>query len=138
MTRDEALSLLERHPLAVLATSSPSGRPEAALVGIAVCADLHVVFDTLRTSRKYGNLISSPYVALVIGWDDQATFQYEGVAKVTQDPRRLGAYFSTFPDGKQRAKSAEVVHFLIRPLWIRYSDFGAGDPWVEEVRLADC
>lgn len=136
MTHHEARELLQRNRLAVLATTSPGGRPGAALIGVAVCDDLHVVFDTLRTSRKHTNLLANPYVALVIGWDDEATFQYEGLARVTRDPRRLADYFSAFPDGRQRALSQEVVHVLIRPTWIRYSDYGGESPRIEEVALA--
>ncbi|HEX4573196.1 MAG TPA: pyridoxamine 5'-phosphate oxidase family protein, partial [Dongiaceae bacterium] len=56
---------LERHELAVLATASPSGSPAAALIGIALMGqaqDIHVIFDTLTTTRKYARLKANPRV----------------------------------------------------------------------------
>jgi pyridoxine/pyridoxamine 5'-phosphate oxidase len=139
MTKEFCHSFLHRHQLAVLATVSGYGRqPEAALVGFATTSDLEIVFDTVRSSRKYGNLCANPRVALVIGWKNETSVQYEGIA--TELPPGLGdefkeAYYEVFPDGRQRAAEwSGLTHFVVRPLWIRYSNFN--DPAViEEMTL---
>jgi hypothetical protein len=47
----------------VLTTATNSGQPEAALVGFAVTPVLEIIFDTVRSSRKYPNLKENPRVA---------------------------------------------------------------------------
>src|SRR5215813_7703437 len=54
--RAELLAILRRHRVAVQATVSPIGAPQAALVGVAVGEDFEIVFDTLQSSRKACNL----------------------------------------------------------------------------------
>ncbi|MFC1851099.1 pyridoxamine 5'-phosphate oxidase family protein [candidate division CSSED10-310 bacterium] len=59
-------SILEHQFLAVLATQS-EGQPHTSLVGFVVTDDLHtIIFATPRATRKYQNLISNPYVALLV------------------------------------------------------------------------
>jgi pyridoxine/pyridoxamine 5'-phosphate oxidase len=126
MTRDSLYYFLKDHLLAVLATNSLENKPEAAIVGFAISQHLEIIFDTDRSSRKYSNLLQNPYVALVIGWDNETTMQYEGEAvelKGEEADKYKELYFSVFPDGRQRAESPGIVHFKIHPKWIRYSNF---------------
>src|SRR5262245_34090485 len=58
MTRKLIHDYLDRHAIAVLASASAAGAPQAALMGIAVVDDLSLVFDTVTTTRKYANLKS--------------------------------------------------------------------------------
>src|SRR5215208_6334408 len=78
MTRDDLIQFLRRYRLAVQASVAPGGAPQAAVVGFAVSDDLEIVFDTLESTRKYQNLVADPRIALVIGWDHEATAQIEG------------------------------------------------------------
>jgi Pyridoxamine 5'-phosphate oxidase len=55
MTRDDVLRFLRPHRLGVVATMSPDGEPQSAVVGIAVTEELEIVFDTLSTTRKCRN-----------------------------------------------------------------------------------
>jgi len=75
MTRSELLAFLQKHRLGVLSTVSPSGDPEAAVVGIAVTDRLEIVFDTLDSTRKCENLRRRNKIAFVIGWDEEITVQ---------------------------------------------------------------
>ncbi|HZD75976.1 MAG TPA: pyridoxamine 5'-phosphate oxidase family protein, partial [Acidobacteriaceae bacterium] len=111
-------------------TLAPSGEPQAALVGYAVSPDLELIFDTLRTTRKYRNMIVHPRVSFTIGntagSGDERTVQYEGVAEelAGESLDRLQAvYFSAWPDGVNRVHWPHITWFVIRPRWIRYSDF---------------
>src|SRR5215469_1118503 len=76
-----ALAFARGERLAVLSTVSPVNEPQAALMGIAVTQDFEIVFDTVKTSRKYPNLRANPMVALVIGCATEVTVQYEGIAQ---------------------------------------------------------
>ena len=134
MTDEFLYQFISQHKYAVLSTVSPDNRPEAAVVGIAVTPDLEIIFDTVSTSRKYHNLLNNPWIAFVIGWDNEQTVQYEGIAKVPAPEeldKLLPVYFNIFPDGKERKEAWEdIAYFRITPKWIRYSDFNI--PKIEE------
>jgi general stress protein 26 len=51
----------------VLTTATKSGQPQAALMGFAVTPKLEIIFDSVRSSRKYSNLKENPRVAWVVG-----------------------------------------------------------------------
>jgi len=129
VTRAELLAFLRRHRLCVQASVSPSGAPQAAVVGYAVGDDLEIVFDTLGTTRKMQNLRREPRVALVVGWDDEQTVQIEGVADEpagAELERVRAVYFAAWPDGVQRLSWKGITHVRVRPTWARYSDFRPG------------
>jgi len=127
MTKNFVYEFIRRYKLGVVSTISLNNKPEAALVGIAVSDDLEIIFDTVKTSRKYQNLLKSPSVALVIGWDSETTVQYEGIATELNgaDAQYFKEiYFEVYPDGRERAQTwPDIVHFKITPKWIRYSNF---------------
>lgn len=127
MTNEFLYNFISQNKLAILSSVTPENNPEAALVGIAVTPDLKIIFDTVTDSRKYKNLIHNPRIAFVIGWNDEKTIQYEGVAIIPVDNELeeiKKIYFQTFPDGKQRASSwKNVVYFCVKPIWIRFSDY---------------
>jgi hypothetical protein len=80
MTRTELYGFLSGHKLGVLGYLSEQGTPRSALVGIAVTPELEIIFDTVSSSRKYGDLLANPAASFVIGWEGEATVQYEGAA----------------------------------------------------------
>jgi hypothetical protein len=136
MTQDSLYEAMRSFRLAVLAYTGGEG-PQAALVGIAVTRGLEIVFDTVKHSRKYSQLCRHPEVAMVLGWEGETTVQYEGAVlelKGPEDNSYREVYYASYPDGRQRAKEwPGLVHFVVRPRWIRYSDFN--DPvTVEEWR----
>ena len=125
MTRAELFDFIRSHRFAVVSSVSSTGAPESAVVGFAVTPDLEIVFDTVRSSRKYGNLIANPAAAVAL-WTGEATAQYEGVAREPDGAERdryREIYFETFPDGRDRLSWNGITHFVIRPKWIRYSNF---------------
>jgi len=128
-------AFLRSRRLAVISTIHPSGAPESALIGYAVTPSGGVVFDTEANSRKAANLAARPQAALVVGWEGEETVQIEGLAS-RPDGAALesakAAYFATWPDGRARALSPGIVHFVIEPRWIRYSSFA---PVVEIVEI---
>jgi hypothetical protein len=126
--------------LGVLGTIGPAGTPESALVGIATTPQLEIVFDTVRSSRKYANLVARPACSFVVGWTGEQTLQYEGVAEQLRSPeleRYQEIYFQAWPDGPARMSWPGIVYFVVRPTWIRYSDFDQNPPLIQEWRNLD-
>jgi len=136
MTMKILFDFMRQHKLAVLSTVAGDGKPESALIGVAVSEELEIVFDTVKTSRKYENLLQNPNVALVIGWDNETTVQYEGIARQLagpEDDRYRKVYYGAYPDGRERAETwPGLVHFKVIPNWLRYSNFNEPE-MVEEM-----
>src|SRR6201986_4219771 len=53
-------AFMSRSRYGVGASLADDGRPQSALVGVAITPELEIIFDTVKTSRKYGNLIAHP------------------------------------------------------------------------------
>lgn len=135
MTEADLYRFIAKCKLGVLATIADSNTPQSALVGIAVTPDLEIIFDTVKASRKYPNLISRPACSFVIGWTGEQTVQYEGDAAELQPPeleRYQKVYFAAWPDGPARLSWPGIVYFVVRPKWIRYSDFDQSPPFICE------
>ncbi|HBY60106.1 MAG TPA: hypothetical protein DEH78_09810, partial [Solibacterales bacterium] len=124
----------------VVASRSAAGEPQAALVGFAVTPHLELIFDTLKTSRKYANLKANPGCSFVIGCSGDVTVQYEGVAEEISQAMPAAfkeTYFKRWPGGVTRSRWPEITWFVVRPRWIRYSDYGQDPDYVEEFRFED-
>lgn len=137
MTKEFLYDFISKHRLTVLATISENNMPEAALVGFAITPDLEIIFDTVKTSRKYKNLLKNPAISFVVGWDGEQTVQYEGIARIPADKQLenlLPYYFKVHPDGIDRKENQkELVYFCVKPKWIRYADFDTKK--IEEIEL---
>jgi pyridoxine/pyridoxamine 5'-phosphate oxidase len=123
----------------VVSTVSPNGTPEAAFVNLVTMPDLSVIFETLNTTRKYGNLRREPRVALVMGWGGDKTLQIEGRAEELFDSG-LGdfkkAYYAALPENSGHEGWPGLTYIRVLPSWIRLSNYGS--PWkVEEFDFED-
>ena len=119
------LDFIKTKNLAVMSTVSPDGLPEAAVIGISEMDDLLLIFGTFNTYRKYTNLKNNPKVAFVIGWDD-ITVQYEGVAEELIGGRKNTAksiHLKKLPTSKKFSELKEQCYFLVKPTWIKYTDY---------------
>jgi hypothetical protein len=134
MTREGLLRFLQKNRLGVISTISDVGDPQSALVGIAVTDRFEIVFDTLGSTRKCQNLRKRPKISVVVGWEQEITVQYEGIADEPTDPEleRLKAdYFAVYPECMSHQKWEGITYVRIRPTWIRYSDFNPNGEIVE-------
>ncbi|MDO3627875.1 pyridoxamine 5'-phosphate oxidase family protein [Mucilaginibacter sp. BT774] len=139
VTKELIYEFINQQKLGVVSTVNPDDKPEAAVVGIAISVNLEIVFDTVKTSRKYLNILNKPNVALAIGWDDEITVQYEGVAEILGDndgaDNLREVYFRAFPDGRERAETwPGLVHIKVTPNWLRYSNYNEPQQ-IEELTL---
>lgn len=126
------VELVRASGMAVLATVSPSGRPEAALLGVAAADSGELVVDILGGARKLANIERNDQVALVIGGGD-VSLQVEGrIRLVGGDERRTyeQVYLDQFP-GSRVADPAFAVA-VITPDWVRRYDAGTDPGTVEE------
>lgn len=132
------LSFLRQHRLAVQATVSPAGGPQAALVGVAFTDQFEVIFDTVDSTRKLQNLRRNPRLAFVIGGvrdGDERTAQYEGVADEPSGAeleRVKAVYYEAYPDGPSRLSWPGLTYVRVRPMWVRYSDYSVDPPLIVE------
>jgi len=122
----------------IVSSVASDGSPQSALVGIAVTPQLEIVFDTVKSSRKYPNLIARPRCSFAVGWGGEQTVQFEGLASEPQGEelsRFQQAYFAAWPDGPSRLSWPGIAYFAVKPLWVRYSDFDKSPPQIVELRF---
>ena len=137
MTAEFLYDYISSQKLAVVSSVNTAGDPESAIIGIAVNKDLEIVFDTVVSSRKYTNLLQHTKVSLVIGWDNETTVQYEGIAKLLgeSDQQLRELYYASYPDGRERAATwPGLSYFKVTPHWIRYSNFN-NPQVIEELQI---
>lgn len=135
MNVTDLYSFMTRFRYGVVSSVAADGSPQSALVGIAVTPQLEIIFDTLNTSRKYRNLVARPSCSLVVGWSGEQTVQLEGIASLPEDEelkRYQEVYFEAWPDGPARITWPGIAYFVVRPKWIRYSDFDQNPPLIRE------
>src|SRR5260370_507891 len=94
MDKSAIYALMMQHRYGVVSSISRDGYPQSALVGIATSPELEIIFDTVKSSRKYPNLIERPRCSFVIGWSGEQTLQYEGIAEEPQ-----GSGLAAIPGG---------------------------------------
>ena len=120
----------------VVATVTASGRPEAALVGLAILDDGTMIFNSHEDARKIANLRSSERVAIVAGTVGGISVQVEGIASVVEGDERdsFGAeYNRQFPGSRAQTGGFAVV--VVRPVWIRVYDLTETPPVVTETTV---
>jgi hypothetical protein len=137
MTKEDLFKFMAGQKLGVLGSISPTGVPQSALVGVAVTRELEIVFDTVASSRKHANLLGNPAASFVIGLGDrpEITIQLEGAALKpmgTELARYQQVYFAAWPDGPDRLSWPGIAYFVVKPKWIRYSDYDQRPPLIEE------
>lgn len=131
----EVLRFLQAEKFGVLATATEDGKPEAALMGFAVTPQLEIIFDTVRSFRKYPNLKKNPRVAWVIGCSSEISVQYEGIAVELEGAgleKYKSIYAKKYPDSTGRDKWPDLTYFLVRPKWVRYGDYTPDKRRIEE------
>ena len=131
------LDFIKNHKIAVISTVGDN-KPESAVLEFGETNDLELIFDTFITSRKYKNLQKNKNVSFVIGWDEDITVQYEGIAEELtgeSGAKYKQAYWAKNPKAKRWESNKEITYFKVTPRWIRYSDLNQ-DPWdVFEISL---
>jgi hypothetical protein len=135
MTPADLYEFMTAQRLGVLGYLSAKGAPQSALVGIGVTPELEIVFDTVSSSRKYGCLVANPTASFVIGWAGETTVQLEGQAFQPTGAglaRYQQIYFAAWPECRSHLRWPGIAYFVVRPRWIRYSDYDQNPPVIQE------
>jgi Pyridoxamine 5'-phosphate oxidase len=135
MDRKALHSFMAQHRYGVVSSISGSGTPQSALVGIAVTPELDIIFDTVKSSRKYPNLIARPACSLVVGWAGEQTLQFEGHATEPNGAdlkRYQEMYFAVWPECQAHLSWPDIAYFVVQPRWIRYTDYDQRPPIIDE------
>ncbi len=125
--RDKILKFLRRENLAVLSYAE-NGQPKSSVVDYSEDEDLQIIFITLLKYRKYSLIKKNPRISLCIGGKNNITVQYEGIAKELTRLKflpYLKYHIKKNPVELKFSKMLEAKFFIIKPTWIRYSDFSA-------------
>lgn len=137
MELTQVIAFMRQSKLAVQASVTADGAPQAAVIGFVVSDTGELFFDTSNLSRKYANLARDSRIALVIGWDER-TVQYEGIADQPTGEelaRFKQLYFAAFPDGPTRESWPDIAYIRVRPTWLRFSDFTGPEPKLSELHF---
>jgi pyridoxine/pyridoxamine 5'-phosphate oxidase len=131
--RAEIAAFVRAEGRAVVATVTPDGEPEAALVGITALDDGTLIFNVVPWARKLANLKASGRAAVVVGTAAHVSVQFEGPAVIT-DGDEAEHYATEFerlmPGSKTRYEGYEVV--IVRPKWLQVYDVSHRPPLVVE------
>jgi Pyridoxamine 5'-phosphate oxidase len=139
MNKSDLFKFMAGHKLGVLGSISVEGSPQSALVGIAVTPELEIIFDTVASSRKYANLLANLAASFVVGLGDKSTgevtVQFEGQAfqpTGAELARYQQVYFARWPECRDHLSWPGIAYFVVKPKWIRYSDYDQRPPLIEE------
>ncbi len=117
----------------IVATVTPDGEPEAALVGITALDDGTLIFNVVPWARKLANIEANGRAAVVVGTTARVSVQFEGAATITEgdEAEHFAAEFERLmPGSKSRYEGYEVV--VVRPEWLRVYDVSHRPPLVVE------
>ena len=138
MDKTALCTFMTRARYGVVSSLAADGTPQSALVGVAITPELEIVFDTLKTTRKYANLSARPACSVALWWGGEQTVQIDGVALEPSGAaldlyRQI--YFAAWPDGRDRLAWTGITHLVVRPRWIRATDYDQAPPLIEEMQF---
>jgi len=139
MERAALQAFMAKSRYGVVSSTAGDGSSQSALVGIAITPELEIIFDTVKSSRKYPNLIARPRCSFVVGWDGEQTIQFEGVAvePTGEDLKHYQEiYFAAWSEGRAHMSWPGITYLVVQPRWIRYSDYDQSPPIIEEMTIA--
>src|SRR5262249_4651235 len=95
-----------------------------------------MIFDTVSDSEKHQKLQRDTRIAATLSGPGEQTLQLEGrahpvSAAAESDALYRQAYYSAWPDGRERQAWPKIAYWRIEPQWARYSDYERGPLIVE-------
>jgi len=105
--------------------STWNGLAQAAVVAYSQMKEVELIFGTYTASRKYRNISTDPRVAIVIGWDEAVTVQYEGTAvELSGEEKDIcqQIHLQKHHKSEKYAFREDQRYFKVVPEWIRYTD----------------
>ena len=139
--KQQVIKILQNNEFGVICTNSYDRvAPESAVVAISNTEDLQIIFGTFQDSRKFKNLQRDRNVSIVVGWDNdkKQTMQIEGVAEIVSEELRPKIEDIHCLKNKASEKfrgNLQQAYFLVKPYWIRFSDFSKHPQEIWEIDL---
>ena len=124
--KEDVLKFIKEHKECVLATVSPSGQPEAAIILFAVTGDLVFYFGTKKEYRKFSNISKDKRVALVVGTSgsDPRTVQAEGEIEILDSESGAAEAKEVLKTNPAMVPFLDLplVYLRLKPNWLRFLD----------------
>ena len=122
-------SIISKNDICVLATSSLSGKPEAATIRYAADSNFMLYFRTTTKHRKYQNLKSNPKASIVINMLPH-TLQMEGdVEELTHKKRNTALKILMKKEKAKIEPDGNLRFFRFTPRWVRIRIEGTENPY---------
>ncbi|HSW79885.1 MAG TPA: pyridoxamine 5'-phosphate oxidase family protein [Candidatus Saccharimonadales bacterium] len=134
---NKILDLMTKTDLCVFSTATSDGQSHSAVVGFSANEKYEILIGTSSESRKFKAIKENPKVSLVIGWDENLTIQYEGVASQLQGElliERQRLHFAKLPESEEFKDEPDEEYISVSPTWIRYSDCTVYPRIIEELK----
>ena len=79
-------------------------------------------------------LLANPAASFVVGWEGEVTVQLEGQGFQPSGglARYQEVYFAAWPECREHLSWSGIAYFVVRPQWIRFSDYDQRPPLIEE------
>lgn len=130
------LDLLHSQMLGVVSTVNDAGSPESALVAFAETPELEIIFGTFNDTRKFRNIQEHSTISFVVGGDNKS-IQIEGRAHIadgSESQQCADILVSKNPRAARFVTEPRERFVLLRPTWIRFTNFGTKPETVFELR----
>jgi general stress protein 26 len=135
MDKQTVLSFLHSNEYCIVSTVDSHNKPEAALVGFSENDTFEIMIGTMEDTRKFKNISQNPAMAIVIGWDNLMTVQYEGTARIVEGDE-LKTYqanhFAKLPGAEKFKDLPGQKYIVVSPEWLRYTDFNKHTRTIKE------
>jgi uncharacterized pyridoxamine 5'-phosphate oxidase family protein len=132
-----AFQFIKKNTVAVVATTSSEGNPNAAMVNYVIDSIGNLYFITRKNSQKYKNLKKNPSVAVVIGSENTLEcIQIEGKSMDINDEKfekeiksefsiraKLQDIYLSETNPFHQIKGVNFALFKIIPEWVRFVDY---------------
>ncbi len=129
---EKILNFIRHHNLCVVATVNSEQKPDIALMEFLIDQNLEIIVGTKKEYQKYKNLKNNPHTAIEIGFYEDITIQYQGIAKeiptTNLESFQKNNVATRLKENKYLGIENDLVYFKITPTYIRYTDVSQG-PW---------
>ncbi|MEK7527540.1 MAG: pyridoxamine 5'-phosphate oxidase family protein [Patescibacteria group bacterium] len=115
---------VKKQSLATLATADKKGKPESAVMAIAVTDSNEILMSTEPNTRKMKNLSINPLSSILVGGLDSPSVQLDGETIIASGSMAEGVknqILAIHPETKDYLSTTSIFLRFV-PKWLRYSN----------------
>jgi len=128
---------IKKQSLATLSTADKKGKPESAVMAMAVTDKGEILMSTEPSTRKIQNLSINPLSSIIVGGLDSPSVQLDGetnIASGVMAQEVKNQILAIHPNTADYLSATSVfLRFTLK--WLRYSDFSTNPPEIFETNL---